>query len=495
MAKKQRFRPNTTILDRDGNFVDWKLQFKKKNTYLETYYGEEEPEVFIREVLPAEYLDTYMDVCEVGQRSVLGEQEHSGRGTGLVKRTVGVNKETGKPKVVSFTVCDDYNAVELCFDNRFALINLCSYFGKGKNKIPSLCFGLAIDLDYVRLNELECLFGLIENEEIPAPTYIVNSGSGVHLYYLFEQPVPLKDTAIQAYLSKMKYQLTCKAWTYYTSLDEDIQYQGIYQDMRIPGSWSKLGRANKKRCSYIIRAFKTGNRVDLTYLADFCDNLGSIEDYASLSTAPRISLAEAKAKYPDWYRRVVEEGQEKGYYIQSIGLYEWWRRIITAPTPTNGDEQSRTSREGNRFYCISVLFVMAFKCGIPLEEVTQDALSLIGFMNDREHHDSNDFTEYDVMCASIYYDKKYIRWGNKGIAKHCSIILPPPTTRRNGRSQADHLKRAGLLRKLSSYEKNGRPSAETIVKEWREKNPDGTKSQCIKETGLSKPTVLKWWVA
>lgn len=491
---KRKFRNNTTILDRDGNFIDWKNEYKKKNEYLNTYYEEEVPTDFLREVLPQEYLDTYMSKTEVGQKSILGESEHTGRGTGLVKRTVAVN-EAGKPKVVSFPVYNDYNATELCFGNRFALINLCTYFGKGKNRIPSICFGLAIDLDYVRLNELEYLFGMIESDEIPTPTYLVNSGAGIHLYYLFEQPVPLKDTAVQAYLTKMKYQLTCKAWNYYTSLDEDIQYQGIYQDMRIPGSWSKLGYANKYRCSYIIKAFKTGKRVDLTHLAGYCDVLGNIEDYASLSTTPKISLAEAKEKYPDWFRRVVEEGQEKGYYVQSRGLYEWWRRIITAPTPTNGDEQTRTSREGNRFYCISVLFVMAFKCGMPLEEVTQDALSLIDFMNTREHHPNNDFTEYDVMCATIFYSSKYVRWGNRGVSKHCTILLPPSTSRRNGRSQTEHLKRAGILRKLSSYENNGRPSVEHIVKEWREKNPDGKKAQCVKETRLSKPTVLKWWSA
>ena len=28
---------------------------------------------------------------------------------------------------------------------------------------------------------------------------------------------------------------------------------------------------------------------------------------------------------------------------------------------------------------------------------------------------------------------------------------------------------------------------------WRLKNPLGTKAQCVRETGLSKPTVYKWW--
>ena len=40
---------------------------------------------------------------------------------------------------------------------------------------------------------------------------------------------------------------------------------------------------------------------------------------------------------------------------------------------------------------------------------------------------------------------------------------------------------------------NGRPSAEQTVRDWRSARPDGKKADCIRETGLSKPTVYKWW--
>ena len=41
--------------------------------------------------------------------------------------------------------------------------------------------------------------------------------------------------------------------------------------------------------------------------------------------------------------------------------------------------------------------------------------------------------------------------------------------------------------------KDGAPTKKTIVQEWRKAHPDGRKADCIKDTGLSKPTVLKWW--
>ena len=42
--------------------------------------------------------------------------------------------------------------------------------------------------------------------------------------------------------------------------------------------------------------------------------------------------------------------------------------------------------------------------------------------------------------------------------------------------------------------KNGdRPEKVEIGADWCRKNPNGTKADCIRETGLSKPTVYKWW--
>ena len=43
----------------------------------------------------------------------------------------------------------------------------------------------------------------------------------------------------------------------------------------------------------------------------------------------------------------------------------------------------------------------------------------------------------------------------------------------------------------------GRPkgsgTAEDTVKKWRINNPEGRKVDCIRDTGLSKKTVYKWW--
>ena len=72
-----------------------------------------------------------------------------------------------------------------------------------------------------------------------------------------------------------------------------------------------------------------------------------------------------------------------------------------------------------------------------------------------------------------------------------------PANKRNYRKQEVHLylarRRKEDLKAIGEVVKDGRPAKQDQVKEWRKKNPNGRKIDCIRETGLSKPTVYKWW--
>ena len=41
--------------------------------------------------------------------------------------------------------------------------------------------------------------------------------------------------------------------------------------------------------------------------------------------------------------------------------------------------------------------------------------------------------------------------------------------------------------------KDGAPIKEHLIKEWKQAHPDGNKSQCAKDLGVSRTTVIKWW--
>lgn len=66
---------------------------------------------------------------------------------------------------------------------------------------------------------------------------MVNSGTGLHLYYLLDQPVPMYPKN-HLYLKELKYALIRQIWNRFTSTIEQPQMQGF----RIVGSGSKLSR-------------------------------------------------------------------------------------------------------------------------------------------------------------------------------------------------------------------------------------------------------------
>ena len=79
-----------------------------------------------------------------------------------------------------------------------------------------------------------------------------------------------------------------------------------------------------------------------------------------------------------------------------------------------------------------------------------------------------------------------------------------PPAKRNGRSKKEHLTRLNRRRKIEHDEfgdpyGGGRPEGSgikyDIVQQWKAEHPGGRKVDCIRDTGLSKPTVYKWWDA
>ena len=95
-------------------------------------------------------------------------------------------------------------------------------------------------------------------------------------------------------------------------------------------------------------------------------------------------------------------------------------------------------------------------------------------------------------------DIEFKTWGRDKIALISAISMP--ANKRNYRTQEEHMKVISAIRdivKPNWREGNGRPKGsgtkQEIIREWRMNNPNGKKADCIRETGLSKPTVLKWW--
>jgi hypothetical protein len=235
-----------------------------------------------------------------------------------------------------------------------------------------------------------------------------------------------------------------------------------------------------------VEVFRTGERVSIEYMNSFVPDSYKIEDIKEYKST--LSLAKAKELYPEWYEKRIVKGEPRDQWVCNRGLYDWWRNRI-----------EEEIKEGHRYYALMILSIYAIKCNISEEELRTDCYGLMKQLNELTKKPNNDFTENDVESAiQIFYDKGYVTYPRNSIAHLSGLRIEP--NKRNGRTRENHLKVVNEMRKFKrdvlnepSYEKNGRPSAEKLVKDWRKDNPDGKKSDCIKELNLSKPTVYKWW--
>ena len=87
----------------------------------------------------------------------------------------------------------------------------------------------------------------------------------------------------------------------------------------------------------------------------------------------RLSLDEAKEKYPDWYERRIIKKERRGRWTVKRDLYDWWLHRIA-------DE----IRVGHRFYGIMTLAIYAKKCGIDEDELRRMLTEAIEELSEQE---------------------------------------------------------------------------------------------------------------
>lgn len=424
------------------------------------------------------YDEFYRDIFPVGSFEKKGVYE-DGKYNGIA---VAISKNGSKSKTKRYTVTDDLDVLDdLVSSDDFCIMSPISYAGKSrKSENARFLHALAIDLDGVdTVNQWNFLMQQINYGHkmlsfvwgLPCPTYIVGSGTGLHLYYVFEKPIALFKNVVKE-LEKLRKRITWQAWTQgASSLHDNVQYESLFQGFRIVGTVTKKGDR--------ARAFKVGDKVTVEYLNNYVP-----EDYTAKNFTYKsdLSLVQAKEKYPEWYERRIVKGQPKSTWQCKKDLYYWWIRKLKAG-----------AQEGHRYWCIMTLATYAMKSGVTFEELEKDAYGLIPFMNSIGNEP---FTEDDVLHALEAYNDSYMTYPIDTIVQRTDI--PIEKNKRNYRKQEAHLKRARAVQNIDypdgEWRKgNGRKPKKHVVAEWRFKNPNGSKAECIRKTGLSKPTVYKWW--
>ena len=362
----------------------------------------------------------------------------------------------------------------------FAIVNGITYFGrKNLQAAASQMHALIFDLDGVTNRTLNnFLSGAIVADAYPVPNYIALSGHGVHLYYLFETPVPLYPN-IKIQLKALKYALTDKMWNPLTSKDDKKQFQGINQGFRPIGGKTKIDGVR-------VRAFEVNKELfTLEKLGEYV-----LEEYrvdsSQLYKESKLSLEDAKKLYPEWYHKRIEENdRSRGRWTTKRDLYDWWKRQIKAGASFH-----------HRYFNIMCLAIYAVKAGIEEEELRRDAFDLIPFMNGIAP--DAPFTVEDVESALECFDERYVTFPIDDITRLSGI--PIQKNKRNGRKQSVHLMGARAIQEINDRVSgtnwrngNGRKSKEAFVVDWQMQHPEGRKADCIRETGIDRKTVSKYW--
>ena len=450
------------IIDANSGTID---AFFRKVELLSEKYGD-----------PIEPHDFYFELFNEGKDLQTREGSHDGKGNVIVV-SKGFKGE-GREKRYTIHPDEHFKDLDQIPETDFAFLSPISYFGKNRTlKNARFMYALTLDLDGVGVKQLENLFAQIDNEVIPRPTYIVNSGNGLHLYYKFVRPVPMYP-AMQNALKELKTALTNWVWNIYTSTDKKRQMQSINQGFRIVGGVTKA--LFMGGFPGTTKAWKTGEEVSLDYIQSF---LHAIDiDFESVGKYnSKHSIAECKEKFPEWYHRRIELGQAPGQWTVKRDLYDWWIKKI-----------EEGAIQGHRYWCLYTLSVYAVKCGIEFEELEKDAKRLQPIFNEKG---KEPFTLRDMRDAlKLYKDKKLASMLTRRYLEEQTAISMP-ANKRNHRKQAEHIKVMNAIREIDHPNGSwrGRKPKEDIVREWQKAHPKGKKIDCAKETGLHINTVYKWW--
>lgn len=371
-------------------------------------------------------------------------------------------------------------------DADFAILGGLTYYGR-RNVMDraSKMYAMIFDIDGVTDSSLNAFMsGSIHADVYPLPNYVVLSGNGIHLYYIFEEPISLYPN-IKLQLKQLKYALIDKMWNQYTSVCEQKQYQGINQGFRPIGGKSKIP-------GVVVRAFRVNNHpVSLAELSRYVPEQFRVDEEQRWKES-LISIDEAKTLWPEWYEKVVLlkdttpnywDLSQKVHGEDPYAIYHWWIRKIR-----------EGATYGHRYYSIMCLAIYASKCRVPYDQLEKDALALQPFLNSL--NPDMPFRKSDVQSALECYDLRYCTFPRRDIEKLSGIEIP--ANKRNYRTREDHLKYMRGLKALKSSlgedVVGGRPNKKELVREYRQQHPDiSNKSQVARDLGISVKTVAKWW--
>lgn len=346
------------------------------------------------------------------------------------------------------------------------LMGGCTYFNNWISKKSAKdIYTFIIDMDNVYsgtlLNALRNDWKSANDEPLVKPTYIVNSGTGLHLYFILTQKIP-NYKATTENLDKLYRALAIQQTTKRVYLHKQVQWFG--QDFRMAGGLNKYGWRNT--------IFKVGDKWDIDELAKG----------VGLQDVHFTRYGEKRTKQPI----AKKKRQNREGWRSNRAFYDCALRNCRAKT-----------KEGNRYTSMCALSVIAWKCNVPQEELERDLISLLPDYNKGA---TRQIKEKEIYSAMKMYNPKAMLTQRERLENWQGWDYKP--IKRNGRKRAEHIKLMNFVRDEINgnkewRNKEGRPKGsgtkEHIVREYLETHPNATKTEVVTNTGLTYNTVRKYW--
>lgn len=388
-------------------------------------------------------------------------------------------------------------------------ISPCLFYANWRKKrLLNYVSAFVLDIDKLRPWHLQRFIRLFEEGRLLMPTFIANSGSGVHFYYLLDQMLrcdsnyhEAENQIAEAVYNGLYNEIIKKEkWS-------DAQRHWIGQDYRVVNSRTKLNQISK--------IYKVGETYTIEQLIDYFDiKIDRKKRYASkrmVKYAGNIAR-DLKLDPPDYTNAketytFIKANKDEAYRFREQRREERAKkaakgkkakRPVTWYKNTLAYMQDHT-QPGHRFSAMKALAIIAFKESVPREVFVDDIEALSEYWS-AFNWKGDRFNEKNVEAIVRLFDNgsKYSNTTSEVLEQWLGYKFKRIGNKRNGRSQEEHLGRARAVQAFDDPEgswrnKEGRPSAEQTVQEYRKAHPEAKKADCIRDTGLSKPTVYKWW--
>lgn len=454
---EEGYRPEVIEFHARERFEEMQADFRRKNAILGQFYE------------PTPYYDFVGDVFP-----------------GIEKLMVVTGEETYKEMDLDELM--EYQALRSnVYVAPATFINGC-YSGSTCHNL----FAFVVDIDKIRPDTLDAIIknGNLGNET-PMPTYIVNSGSGVHFYYVFREPVPYYYKNRK--MLKDMYRTLCGITK--KNILAKTDWHAITQPFRLPGSQTKLGQT--------VTGWKCGDKWPAKTLAR---RLGVDAGEMDLQQRPLLSQREYQEEKARREEAALEADPAAKPKKKRKNRNEW-RSSLEGNTGFYLSCLQRCyeeTEEGSRYYSMLALTMVARKCTYPKEQLEQDLMELLQHYNRIGKYMGHSevrkalkaYNPKALQCPSeqleIWFGWEFDRLRQK--QKERQKVKPKQTNL----SRTEIMEKARKIQDVYFPEGEwrntaGAPTKEQAIRAWRFANPDGKPKDCIRETGISKNTVYKWW--